>query len=272
MATVMISRGVRDSSANPSRGLPAVVAGTGGFGDGRGVRADPGRNLPARIVGDVTTPTLVKHPKAILVAQGGSPTFVLPLAPVSTDADGYAMGYTTVDRPGQKPLVIANGMPARTLTFTAVLKGATSQTQIQNSILYPLRALAEKRTQFTIEKMGMTEEGWWRLSGLKITPTARQHGTNWITRANATFTFIEAVNFNGAVGPLTGGATAPAPAPAGPVATVAERYTVARGDTLQKISSRFYGTPNRWRDIAAASGIVNANLIRVGQTVTIPRP
>lgn len=272
MATVTISRGIRDGSSNPAGNLPATIAPS----TGRSLNPNAASNLPARIIGDVAT-TLPNHPKAIIVAQGGSPFFVLPLAPVTTDADGYALNYSTVDRPGKKPLVIANGMPAQTLSFTAVLRwpdrNGTSQSSIEDEVLKPLKALAAARTQFAIERMGFTERGWWRLTGLKISPTARQHGTNHVTRANATFSFIEAVNFAASVGPLTGGAQAPAAIPApstGPA--VPERYAISRGDTLQKVSSRFYGTPNRWQDIARASGIVNANLVYPGQVVTIPRP
>lgn len=47
-------------------------------------------------------------------------------------------------------------------------------------------------------------------------------------------------------------------------------YTVKPGDTLSKLAIQFYGDMNRWRELAAANGIENPNLIRVGQQLNIP--
>lgn len=64
-------------------------------------------------------------------------------------------------------------------------------------------------------------------------------------------------------------AAAPA-AEAAPAAPAAQTYTVAPGDTLWAISERFYGDGNRYKEIAAASGIDNPDLINAGQVLTIP--
>lgn len=47
-------------------------------------------------------------------------------------------------------------------------------------------------------------------------------------------------------------------------------YTVKPGDTLSKLAIQFYGDMSRWPQIAAANGIENPNLIRVGQQLNIP--
>lgn len=56
----------------------------------------------------------------------------------------------------------------------------------------------------------------------------------------------------------------------GPVAGVA--YTVQKGDTLQKISQKFYGTTKNWYKIYKANKDVlkSPDKIRPGQTITIP--
>jgi nucleoid-associated protein YgaU len=59
------------------------------------------------------------------------------------------------------------------------------------------------------------------------------------------------------------------PAPA-PKAAASQKYTVAAGDTLSKISLKFYGSANHYDKIAEANGIDNPNLIRVGQELEIP--
>ena len=60
-------------------------------------------------------------------------------------------------------------------------------------------------------------------------------------------------------------ATPPAPSSSG-------TYVVQKGDTLSKISKKFYGTPNRWQMIYEANRdrIPNMNNLRVGTTLIIP--
>jgi nucleoid-associated protein YgaU len=51
-----------------------------------------------------------------------------------------------------------------------------------------------------------------------------------------------------------------------------QKYTVQRGDTLQKISKKFYGTSKRWKKIYNANkGVLKtANSIRPGQVINVP--
>ena len=58
------------------------------------------------------------------------------------------------------------------------------------------------------------------------------------------------------------------PAPEAPSAT----YTVQKGDTLEKISKRFYGSTKKWRRIYNANrGVLKSpDRIRPGQKLTIP--
>jgi len=51
-----------------------------------------------------------------------------------------------------------------------------------------------------------------------------------------------------------------------------EKYTVAKGDTLQKISKKFYGTTNRWNRIYEANKdkLKSPNKIYPGQVIDIP--
>ncbi|MCC3768820.1 LysM peptidoglycan-binding domain-containing protein [Streptomyces sp. UNOC14_S4] len=60
------------------------------------------------------------------------------------------------------------------------------------------------------------------------------------------------------------------PAAAAPPVPEARTYTVEPGDTLWDVAERFYGDGNRYRDIAAASGIDDPDVVDVGQVLTIP--
>lgn len=250
----------------------------------RGARVvNPDPTLPQSgtvILGD-SAAALVRHPKALLVAEGGA-TFVFPLAPLSAEHDGYAPTFSGVDREGRKPLLYLADVPLETLQFTCTLRApgdVTGQVSIEETILEPLRVTVRAAPKFTIQRMGFTERGIWACTGLKLTTTARQHGTNLTTRASAAFSFVEYVTAAGVakVGPVSGGAVvpparpAPAAAPSAP-APAPETYVVAGGDTLVKIATRFYGTPTRWKDLAAANSLRDANLIYPRQRLRIPRP
>jgi len=49
-------------------------------------------------------------------------------------------------------------------------------------------------------------------------------------------------------------------------------HTVAEGDSLSRISMRYYGTPNRWQEIYQANRDVlqGSSTLRVGQQLRIP--
>lgn len=49
-----------------------------------------------------------------------------------------------------------------------------------------------------------------------------------------------------------------------------QEYVVQPGDSLSKISMKYYGDYNHVEEIADANGIVNVNLISVGQVLRIP--
>ena len=69
-------------------------------------------------------------------------------------------------------------------------------------------------------------------------------------------------------GYIGGGPVVKEPAPAGNF----EKYTVEKGDTLQKISQKFYGTTKKWMKIYDANSAVlkGPNKIYPGQTLNIP--
>lgn len=69
------------------------------------------------------------------------------------------------------------------------------------------------------------------------------------------------------------GPTPPGPRPPGPAPSSTRTYVVQRGDSLSAIAKKHYGDGSKWPTIYAANKTVigpNPNLIRVGQTLTIP--
>ena len=49
-------------------------------------------------------------------------------------------------------------------------------------------------------------------------------------------------------------------------------HTVVEGDSLTRISLRYYGTPNRWQEIYDANrdALQGENALRLGQQLRIP--
>lgn len=47
-------------------------------------------------------------------------------------------------------------------------------------------------------------------------------------------------------------------------------YTIKSGDNLSKISKLFYGSPNKYPEIAKANGIENPDRIQAGQQINLP--
>lgn len=65
------------------------------------------------------------------------------------------------------------------------------------------------------------------------------------------------------------GSSSTAPRPAAPPEQI---YTVAAGDSLSKISKKFYGDANQWKRIFEANRdqVKNPDLIHPGQKLKIP--
>jgi nucleoid-associated protein YgaU len=47
-------------------------------------------------------------------------------------------------------------------------------------------------------------------------------------------------------------------------------YTIKSGDSLSAVSLLFYGSANKYAQIAAANGIADANKIQAGTTINLP--
>ncbi|HWP92887.1 MAG TPA: LysM peptidoglycan-binding domain-containing protein [Thermodesulfobacteriota bacterium] len=51
---------------------------------------------------------------------------------------------------------------------------------------------------------------------------------------------------------------------------MARNYVIQRGDSLRKISKNFYGDPLLFKKLADYNGILNPDLIIVGQNIEVP--
>lgn len=188
------------------------------------------------------------HPKAILEAERGT-RMTLPYAPQGSELGGLADSWQRVDRPGRKPLLLHTGKRLPSMSLTLVLARRDIQTSIE-PLLAKLLELGEARERVVLSNMSPLERGPWRITDLAVSSSARQHGTNHITRATATLTLEAASDALSRRGPLSGGTDEGK----GGKAT---RYTVKKGDSLRSIAAKpsIYGTPSKWQRLAKANGI-----------------
>ena len=231
---------------------------------------------PFNPIGDAETRSRGrKHPKMVL--RCGSLSLTVPYAPVATTTNGFGAVWVEVPRPGRLPLLLRTAPKLRTQQWDLFF-GDRDINRDQGPLLNILSQMADSLTPISITRgPGGTQR--WHITEMSIAYTAKAQQTNAATRATATITITQSSELAPAPGPVAGGVKAPVKAapkaavkptakpPAKPAVRV---HTVARGDTLRKISQRYYGTPDRWKPIATANAIRNPDRITVGQRLRIP--
>lgn len=206
--------------------------------------------------------TRTRHPKVKLKA--GDRELVLPYGPRGTALGGLAAPWSTVDRPGSKPLAVRDGAPLATLSLTVFLASADHQDSVED-LLATLARIAASGDRVTLVNLSPLERGPWRLDDVTVTGELRQHGTNHITRATVSLSFVEASDANPKLGPVQGGKKG------GNGKKLPTTHVVKKGETLRKLADRYYGEPGKWRVIAKANKIKDPSKLKVGRKLRIPK-
>ena len=210
-----------------------------------------------------TPPVLVgRHPKVKLKA--GDRELELPYGPRGTTLGGWAAPWSTLDRPGRKPLVVRDGDGVLTMGLSVFLGHADHQETVEAE-LAKLRRIAASGDRVIVGNLSPLERGPWRLDDVTVTGELRQEGTNHITRASVSLSFIEASDANPKLGPVSGGKKG------GKGKKLPTTHVVKKGDTLRKLADRYYGEPGKWRVIAKANNIKDPDKLKVGAKLRIPK-
>lgn len=216
------------------------------------------------------------HPKMVL--QAGDIRLTVPYAPRTSNHTGFAPVYTEVARPGRHPLVLRTAPGLWKQSFDLFLGNVDLDYPIGRDFLL-LKSIAESYEPITIIN-GPGINRTWRITGLSMDAVERNHN-NQISRATVSIEMTEVVDLKPAAGPTQGGkkpppATSAPPKPGTPEKATAPKtkapriHTVTKGQSLSIISNIYYRTPSRWREIATANNIRNANHIHPGQKLRIP--
>lgn len=204
---------------------------------------------------------VAKHPTAQLKA--GNRVLSLPYAPRGAALGGWAAPWSTLERPGRKPAVVRDGDNLATLNLTVYLGHADHQQTVEG-YLTTLRNIAKAGDRIILAGLSPNERGPWRLEDVSVDASLRQQGTNHITRATVSLSFVEAVDPNPRLGPVKGGKKRKKGI------KKATTHVVKKGDTLRKLANRYYGEPNEWRRIAKANKIKDPTKLKVGRKLRIP--
>lgn len=206
------------------------------------------------------------HPKAYIASSTGI-KLVLPYAPRSVEHSGWADTWATLSRPGREPLVVRSGDGLSQMSFEVLLARPSHQQSVED-YLSVLRKLASSPTTVAVGNMGPREAGPWVLSKVSVQSVLRQAGTNNITRAEVSLTFLRQYGSGYKTGPVTGRK------PKVPPKKGAPRWVTATDSTtLSGLARKYLGDADDWPRIAKHPNnkhIRNPHVIRPGIRIYIP--
>lgn len=202
-----------------------------------------------------------------LYSESGRLAFAVDFAPSEIDYGGMAMNWAEAKRSGDKPLLLHEDMPLRTMSFDFMISDKYDMQQPQTSKIAILRGMGRSFERFLVA-FSSSEQGLWRVKDLKVKSEARAEDGDEITRATVSITLAEASDPAPAVGPIS----KPPPKPPTPPAPVRRTHTVRKGDTLWAIAKRYYNNATLWPRLYDANRkiIRDPHWIYPGQRLIIP--
>lgn len=195
----------------------------------------------------------------------GTLALTFPFAPRQIEYGGWAQDWATVERSGNKPLLLRKGESLDTMKFSALLADRDPFFS-QSGAIAAVKALAKTRERVLV-RYASSEAGLWRITNVSVSSEQRHPDSNEITRALLSFEFTAASDAAPAVGPVS---RPPAPPPPPPPAQ--RTYRVVPGDCLWNIAQRFYGNGALWPRIFDANRgqIKDPHWIYPNQVFVIP--
>lgn len=216
-------------------------------------------------------------------------TFTPPYSPTNLTFGGQVYDYTSVDRPGRRPLQIRNNPQIPTMSFDLLLGpkrvGNVLEKPDQTNNLRTLKNIFESSQRTLIVGPKYLSGGLWRCQKFDVT-TERLRPDQSIEQCTISMDFVWAQDITLAKGPTTGGVKPKTPTKSAPKTTTppkkkasppkkktsktVRKYTVKRGDTLSSIAIKFYKNASKWRTIADKNKIKDPKKLAVGKVLIIP--
>lgn len=193
--------------------------------------------------------------------------FDAPIAPRKITYGGFEWNTTESERVGKKPLLRARSRKPRTMSMEVPIFQVVDGTKLDiRDYLVALQRIAESKSRVTVLYDADTAACEWVITALSYESSDRD-ADDAVTVAMATIDFTESPRIGGA-------SNAPENVAGGPGGGSPgwKVHRVKKGDTPRSISRKYYGTEKHWRDILDANGIANANGLKVGAIISIPKP
>ena len=204
--------------------------------------------------------------KMVIMAEDGTLKWTVNWAPQSVSFDGLARASEIVPRPMRTPLLQQGAGQLKTMAFEVTV-GYKNMDSTCEGTLATINNLSRTTKRLKITGYGAHEGGLWRMTSLSYSSIQRHKHSQLITRATVSLEFTRVSDLIRSVGPISGGVSTSAAT----TTTPAKRYhTVKSGDTLTKISVKYYGNTRGVSKIMNANGLRNANNISVGRKLVIP--
>lgn len=186
--------------------------------------------------------------RAYLYTERGTQTFYLRYAPREIEYGGIAQDWVETERSGNTPLLLRKGDNLDTVKFSFNLV-YVSGVNIPITEGYKAFKAVAKSGERVLFMYSDLEAGMWRITDASMSTDLRSPDTNEPTRGIVSVTLTRASDPAVAIGPVSGGAGAPAaPKPAPP-----RTYRVVKGDCLWNIALKFYGKGSLWPRIFDAN-------------------
>lgn len=204
-------------------------------------------------------------PAARMTLTAGEIEVSVPYAPRNVSYDNRGLEWTEQARPGRAPLLTTGTERLSTIAYDLMI-ATTDSEQTVESVLVGLERMANSKDPITVS-YGPREAGLWRMTKFSYASTQRHPDTNQITQASATIELTRASDAGNYSIPVKGGGGKGG-------GKGGRTYKVKKGDTLVKISQKFYKTPKHWRYIAKVNKIRNPKRkgsLKVGRKLKIPK-
>lgn len=204
------------------------------------------------------TVTRLGAPVAYLLDHAGG-VYPLGYTPEQAQLGGEGWTWQDVARQGLKPVSYPDSQRLRTLSFTHDVTAAAGG----DKLIHGFRHLFNAGGPVRLVNVSQHERGWWRISDLQVTITARTD-TQEMRTATCTWTLTEYVKDDT---PKVGRSVVYSTA--GGVKNLPPYYTAASGETLYSIATKLYGDGSKWVAIAKLNGLTSPNVVQ-GQFLKIP--
>lgn len=235
----------------------------------------------ATVVARVKSYQALKTPKMVLVSESGYKVTV-PFAPPSNSVGNIGYEWSRSARAGRESQFRFTGKKNKTIDMDFFLGGEDNQTDVWPTLARFISLANRKERVQLVYTRG--DAGLYLITSFDYDILDRRAADHEPSRVSISITFTYA----GALSTKNTAKKTPAQssttvkkttsttkktttkATATKSSSTAKTYKVVRGDSLWKISVKFYKNGNYWRKIADYNKLSNPNLIFPGQTLKIP--